>query len=353
MTFRDPQWYQMAAETVSIIFREDLGREPDWSGWGTYMELQVEHGWTAEQIRAAVRNSDEYKQLHAPKPASIAPIAPREFKGQMCGIHVPGLPSVPGGAPDPSLVLSWFYPRYAPEWRAKIRAEWKRLGYLDVVTSWWDDAQHGLNLDQIVAMRQELCADGLRPCEMLTAKTMGVKDNGVAAVSKALAALNAFINEDCISRYCVGWELNLFNTYESLQHQIDEFARFIGSKRPLYVHFSPGYADWRPNRPGSTFADFWNAQQGKLTGLLHQRDQKWSNAEYRGRLTDILERFSGGFGVVSDSGFGHPFDLIELEICADDRYNGRISEAKNLELVKFALETPAVKGVRVMGSGNG
>ncbi len=283
-----------------------------------------------------------------------APLAPRTYLGNMCGIHVPGLPPIEGGSPDPTLVLSWFYPRFAPEWRAKIRAAYKSRGYLDVLLSWPDDRAFGLSARQHAAMCQELCRDGLRPCVMLSSKVYDPQDDGKGTFQNLWPALLELVDADCVSRYCVGFELNLWNTFDSLQFLVDAIAPLVQVKRrPLYVHFSPGYADWRPNVPGSTFADYWNRQVGKLTGLWHQRDQAWSNDEYRGRLTDILARFSGQFGVVADSGFGHPFDLIELEISADDQYWGRITESEGDALARFALETPAVNGVRVMGSGNG
>ncbi len=51
--------------------------------------------------------------------------APRVWKGNMCGVRILGLPPVPGGATNPSLVLSWLYPRYNDVDRAKIRVAWK------------------------------------------------------------------------------------------------------------------------------------------------------------------------------------------------------------------------------------
>ncbi len=51
--------------------------------------------------------------------------APRVWAGNFCGVRVPGLPPVPGGAADPSLVLSFFYDRYGPDDQARIRQAWK------------------------------------------------------------------------------------------------------------------------------------------------------------------------------------------------------------------------------------
>jgi hypothetical protein len=351
-----------------------------------------------------------------------APVAPRVYRGQMCGIHVAGAPAVPGGASvhltgfdhpqrsgDTSLILSWFYGRYRPEWRAKIRAAYRAAGYLDVLTSWTDDRSYGLTPEEHVGMLQELVKDGLRPCEMLTSKYYCPQDNGDGSLDVINEVLPLLVDADCVSRYCTGFEMNLWNTYDSLQTIIDGVAGLVVPDRPFYVHFSPGYADWRPDRPGSTFADFWNPQAGKLTGLWHQADPNWWNSSqpdavvkavaaigsasmidlvqreyrdhggkwfpphraprqtvsqpqwgndlYQALLSDVTSRFAGNFNVVGDSGFGHPFDCTALEITAMLQYDGTMTEAEGNVRGDVALATPPQHGpggeVVVMGSGNG
>ena len=73
-----------------------------------------------------------------PPPVNPFKPAPRFWKGNMCGVHVVGLPPVDGGASDSSLVLSWFYDRYQPASRTRIRAAWKAKGYTHVLLSWPD-----------------------------------------------------------------------------------------------------------------------------------------------------------------------------------------------------------------------
>lgn len=286
-----------------------------------------------------------------------APKAPRTYKGQMCGIHVPGLPPVDGGSSDASLVLSWFYSRYGANDRAKIRQAWKARGYFDVLLSWPDDRAFGLSVGQHVAMCRELCANGFRPCDMMSSKVYDPANDAPGTLRNVLPAINALIAEDVVSRYCDGFEMDLWNTFDSLQGITDGIAALVVPKRPLYVHFSPGYADWRPDHPGSTFADYWNVQVGKLTGLLHQKVEAWDEPLWQARVVDVLERFAGGFGVNPDSGFGHPFDFVELEISADDQFYGRVSEHEGDKLGSFILTTPPSMGplgpVPVQGSGNG
>jgi hypothetical protein len=271
---------------------------------------------------------------------------PREYAGNMCGVRVPGLPAVPGGAADPSLVLSWFYDRYALEDQARMRAAW---GSGDVLLSWPDSRAYGFSAAQFAATCQELIGHGFRPCVMLSAKGYDPPDvpTILANIAPVLPLLTGLVG-----RFCVGWELSLWLSPTQVQQLIDALAPTVnGAGGKLYVHFQQGYASFQ--QPGGVFADFWNLNVGKLTGLLHQRDLTWDQPMYQARLVDILERFAGGFGCAPDSGFGHPFDLIALEITAQPQFDGSMDEATGNQWGQVALNTPPVGSVRVMGSGNG
>ncbi len=170
--------------------------------------------------------------------------------------------------------------------------------------------------------------------------------------------LAAFLQADCISRYCVGGELDLWNSYASLQALIDAIAPRVNAiKRTLGVHFSTNRADWRPDVPGSTFADFWNPNQGKLSDLWFQADPVASDANLQAEMIPILTRFAGNDGVVSDSGFGHPFDCHAVEISLQTMFNGDMDQAECDRRGSVELATPPQGGpagvVSVMGSGNG
>lgn len=287
-----------------------------------------------------------------------APIAPREYRGNMCGVRVPGLEPVPGGANDPSLVLSWFIDRYSPESRQRIYAAWKAAGCGDVLVSWPDSRAFGQSPQQFVGTCQELVANGFLPCVFLCSKDMDPSD--VPAILANIApVLPLLIQAGVIPRACIGWELSIWLSPTQVQQLIDALAPplvAVGTK--VYVHFQEGYSSFQ--QPGEFFCDFWNRQVGKLTGLLRQKILSQNLHDYRyasGGIVDVLIRFAGHFNVVPDSGFGHPFDDIELEITAQDQFYGSVSEAQGNALGTWALETPPQSGpagtVRVMGSGNG
>ena len=290
----------------------------------------------------------------------IAPIAPRIWRGDM-GVFIDGAPDVGAGGPQ-NLVLSFMYPRYPAAFRAVIRGVWEQRQSLDVLLGWQADVDYGIPLGQCVAIRQELCAEGFRPCEWLAAKpymlAAGARDNAALSLQIIEPTLAAFLAADCISRYCVGSELDLWNTYDSLQAMTDAIApRVNGIGRTLGVHFSTNYADWRPDRKGSTFADYWNPNQGKLSDLWFQADVNASDADLQAEMIPILSRFAGNAGVVPDSGFGHPFDCHAVEISLQAMFDGRMDQAECDRRGNVELATPPQGGpagsVRVMGSGNG
>lgn len=286
----------------------------------------------------------------------IAPIAPRIYRGDM-GVFIAGAPDVGAGG-NPDLVLSFMYPRYPSAFRATIRAVWQQRQSLDVLLSWQDDVAYGLTFAQIVAIRQELCAEGFRPCEWMASKVYMPRDDAAQTLAIMAPTLAAFLQADCISRYCVGGELDLWNTYASLQAITDAMSPRVNAiGRTLAVHFSTNRADWRPDHPGSTFADYWNPNKGKLSALWFQADSSASDADLQAEMMPILERFAGNDGVVPDSGFGHPFDCHAVEISLQAMFDGAMDQAECDRRGSVLLATPPQGGpagtVSVMGSGNG
>jgi hypothetical protein len=233
-----------------------------------------------------------------------------------------------------------------------IRAAYRQRGYVDMLLSWPDARANGTSPEQFRDICVELIKDDFIPCVMWCSKDIDAHDvpRIQAAVKPALDLLIGVV-----PRHCVGWELSLWLSPRQVQQLIDWLAPQIlpwGGK--LYVHFQQGYFAFSVEVNGtSVTADFWNANVGKLTGVLHQRDLSWDPDMYQARIVDCLQRFAGGFGFPTDSGFGHPFDFIALEITAQPQFNGEMSESSGQAWGRTALTTPPSGGVKVMGSGNG
>jgi len=277
--------------------------------------------------------------------------APRVYTGNMCGVRVAGLPPVTGGAADPSLVLSWFYDRYPAVNQAQIRTAWQPCP--DVLLSWPDSRGWGLTAAEFGMECQALIGYGFRPCVMLSSKDYDPTDDFAGIMANIQPVLPYLVN--VVPRVCIGWELSLWMSPETCQRLIDALApTFNAYGCKVYVHFQPGYFAYQPN--GQTTSYFWQQNVGKLTGILRQRNPDDDNGDmgaYQARVKDCLDRFAGGYGFPSDSGFGHPFDDIELEITASEQFNGSMDESTGNAWGRAALETPPSGNVRVMGSGNG
>lgn len=290
-------------------------------------------------------------------PGASTPVfqpAPREYNGNMCGIRVPGLPPVPGGyAPD--LFLSWFLDRYSPADRERIYAAYR---YDDLLLSWPDSRGFGHTAVQFGDLCREVIAHGKRPAVMLASKVYDPQDDAAGIIRNIEPVIPCLVN--VVPRVGIAWEANSFMSGAVLRTVIDAIApQFVGYGCKVYVHFTPGVAAWQ--LPGQTTADFWNAHVGQLTGLFHQRIPHTTPAQYQtmlsGCLDDVLVRFAGQDGFSPDSGFGHPWDLIALEITASEQSAEGMSEAEGNRWGDIALQTPPRVGplgpVRVMGSGNG
>jgi hypothetical protein len=256
-------------------------------------------------------------------------------------------------------VVSWFIDRYGYADRQRIYAAWKAAGLTHVLTSWPDSQDFGQTPQQFKSTQQELIANGFYPCPMMCAKP--TSSDNVRTEQETLANIMLVLPllVGIIPLCCVGWELSLFLSPADVQMLIDAMAPLLTpSGCRLHVHFQEGYGSYQQD--GGTFADFWNRNIGKLTGILRQkklaqdRNQYWYDS---GGICDVLTRFAGNFLVSPDSGFGHPFDDVELEITATFQYNGDMSEADGNDWGTWAINAPPQFGpagyVGVQGSGNG
>lgn len=280
--------------------------------------------------------------------------APRFWKANMCGSRIAALQPVSGGASgNPSLFLEWFYDRYDDEDRARARADHKQKGLTHWLLSWPDSRAFGRTPQQFKETVEELIADGFYPCVMWCSKDIDPHD-----VEQIKANIRPVIGllQNILPLACVGWELSLWLSPTNVQDLIDWlYPQLTPWGCRLYVHFQQGYFAFQ--QPGGVTADFWKANVHKLTGVLHQRDLSWDAVMYQARIVDCLQRFAGGFGFPSDSGFDHPFDFVALEITAALQFDGKMSEGSGQAWGRTAIDSPQTQGplgvVKVMGSGNG
>lgn len=284
----------------------------------------------------------------------------RWFRGDFCGMNVNGLPAVAGGAGDPTLFLTPFLDRYDPSLWPGIIAQYVSNGYTHFKL-WWPDSRDaggvsgtGISEDAFVAICQMLQGNGLIAVPFLYSKVYDGFDPPVNKTDSLIAKLQA---GGVAQIMCVGGELDLFNSPgPPLQALIDHIAGLVVPATNLYVHFSPGYVAWQA--PGDLGSVFWNANVNKLTGLLHQKVPDWDCGMYQARLADLLVRFGDGVsGWPTDSGLGHPFDVVADEYSAPARFDGNMTEGAAKIMGNQAICSPSQGGgpptISIMGYNNG
>jgi hypothetical protein len=366
MTYEELGGDATGQQIGDVLFADyaEAGQAPN-PGMGVWFwrtSYDCSQGLAVEQSIAKHRSEWRAALGLVPEPipsGDLAPQAPRDYVGNMCGVRVDGVPDIGVGGPA-GLLMSWFYGRYAPEVRARIRDTWRASGYVDILLSWPDDRAVGCTPSGFVAICQDLIANGFRPCVMLLSKYFNPNYDRAGCQRDLDAILPTLLQAQCVSRYCLGWELSLWLSPKDVQDLIDaNYAAIVAAGRPFYVHFQQGYFSFSQEVNGeSVTADFWKLNVGKLTGVWHQRHLSWAtHDEYQARIVDCLERFAGNYFFPADSGFGHPFDFAALEITAQPQFDGAMDEATGDGWGRCAIETTPSYGplgpVRVMGSGNG
>ncbi len=331
------------------------GTPVDVLGYGRWSNSYFVKRQSGQDHETATQNVlTEIQNIVHPPPVPPFNPAPKYWRGNMCGVRIPGLPAVPGGSSDTSLFLSWFYHLYNATDRATCRQVWvdKHL------THWklsWPDAQNvGVTPQQFLAFCQELESNGFHTCVMLSAKP--TSSAGVRTIQQTLANIMLVLPLllDTVPMFCPAWEASFWMSPEDLQFLINAIAPLVVPKSRLYVHFQPGYFAYQPN--GQQTGAFWQANIGKLTGVLHQRDpneDKGAMPEYVARITDCLQRFNGADNCPADSGLGGPFDFVADEITASEQFSGSMTEAQGDAWGQAAINTPPSGKVSVQGSGNG
>jgi hypothetical protein len=285
------------------------------------------------------------------------PAAPnkRWMRGDFCGIHVDGLPSTVdiGGPNDATLVTCFQYGAYDPGQRQTILDAYQSRGYTHMVLSWPDLRERsGYTPANAVECAQEIKDRGMYVVWFLLAKDFDDPGNIAPSVDPII---NAALSAGVYDIACIGWELSLWMSPTQVQDAIDYISAYgtEASGHNLYVHFQEGYPSFQ--QPGGTTADFWNPNQGKLTGLLYQKVLAQDCGLWQAVTNDIQVRFAGGFGFFNDSGFGHPWDIVQYEYSASFTFYGLMTESQAQTLGQQGISSPPTAtpsqgdGVQVYG----
>jgi hypothetical protein len=331
------------------------GDDPGYADWPGRIWYDIRAGMDPEAALAKhlYGPGELYESLGIPLP--FVP-APREYHGQMCGIHVAGLSPIAGVA-DPTLVLSWLLPAYNSTDQAAIVQAYRAKGYVDFLLDWAYARSVGYDVPRFVALCIWLRAQGCRPVPMLCSKDFDPHNNLAGLLANITPLLSPMIESHAVSRVGVGFELGIngWLTALEVQHLIDAVTAMLNpSGIRCYVHFQPGYPSFQQS---GTTGDFWHLNVGKLAGLFAQSRPEDTMSATRDWFNDVLERCAGNDNwpaVVMD---GHGVDCIALELTASRQFAGTMTEAQGDDFALYIWETPPRTGpagtARILGSGNG
>lgn len=286
----------------------------------------------------------------------------RWWRGDAWGLTIPGLPPVPGGATGPAQdrVLTYFLDRYdrhsggGHDYETMICGLHRDYGLSHISLSPQDSFADGCTEDEYVAMSVRCRKAGLFVHHLLRSKYYTSLDNPNLDDPNAL--IERLLHEGAASVLTPAWEMNCWSP-EICRAMIDHDAALIGSRAIIDLHFLPHYISWQAN--DETPTDFWRACYGRVDGVLYQCNPTWSAGMMCARTTDCLDRLApGGLWGLSDSGRGHPIDLIVWETIATQQFgngydgDGRLATEDQGNLKGYeTLCSPGLMCVRGYGNG--
>lgn len=335
-------------------------------------------------------------RLPLPQPITydhVLPFAPPPrpslnfYRGQMCGIRIPGAPPVPGCGADPSLVMTALLDRYVgpAAWvQDAFLLKYAEDGYTDLQRSFGhampfsagDWTWPGVSLQQFIALTQKAQREyGLQADQWILGGDALYNCNQPLSYWRPIidSILDPLLVAGAIDKACVGWQLDqLFGATpgNATIEVIAYIAQKLPARIPLFTHWmNEALAWWKTggevwvdqwNPDGFTVRDrftWWLAMRPYLTGGHHQGDNKMAREDpklYQDKLKDTLDAFHDGrMGMSRRSGVEIPFQLTGYEETAQNQFDNECSEDEGDRAGAIILCTTSGTGAGLDGYGNG
>jgi len=291
------------------------------------------------------------------------------YRGQFCGLRVPGAPPVPGGPDDPALMMACLLDRYPPECQDRFLQTYAGYGYTHLQRSIGhalanpDGSWAGVSLAQFIALNQRAQRIGLfADVWFLGGEALMTRDQDATYWQPILQpVIDALLAAQAIDSACVGWQLDQYNQPgNALIGIIAYVADALPPTIPVFTHWvNEALAWWKTG--GEVWTDrygainvhdrfsWWLAMRPYLTGGHHQGNTTMARTDpglYQAKMRDTLNPFSDGrMGWSRRSGVEVPFRLTVFECTAQDQFNGACPEDEG-DLVGYLLTC-------TKGDGNG
>lgn len=276
------------------------------------------------------------------------------YRGQFCGIRIPGAPWVPGcNAANTDLMMTCLLDRYPVEWQDAFLLKYAQDGYMDLQRSWGhamaspDEGWPGVSLEQFNALsRTAQRVYGLRIDQWIIGGGALYNCNQPLEYWQPIIdeLVDSFLAAGVMDKACVGWQLDqLFGATpgNDCMRVLAYCADRIPTGIPVFTHWmNEALAWWKTG--GEVWTDrygsinvhdrfsWWLAMRPYLTGGHHQGDTTIARTQpklYQDKLRDTLNAFHDGrMGLSRRTGVEVPFQLTVFECSAQDQFDGKTSE---------------------------
>lgn len=242
------------------------------------------------------------------------------YRGQFCGLRVPGAPVVPGSNDkNPACIMACLLDNYPANTQKQFLTTYANDGYTDLQRSIFHALWYGSSLQQYIELSKRARGDYGLHCDhwYLAGEDVcpGSRDQDVSWWQAKLdPIIDALLEAGVVDEACVGWQLNQYNkTGNPLIAIIKYVAEAHPRTIPMWTHWSNEAMGWwttdidpetGENR-GEVWTDqyqtirvmdrftWWRAMGPYLTGGHHQGNTRMLIKEYQDRICDTLDYFGG------------------------------------------------------------
>lgn len=296
------------------------------------------------------------------------------YRGNFCGLQIPGAPLVPGGSSD--VMMACLLDNYPREWQDRFLLQYAQDGYSHLQRSIGHSIFYGHPIEEHIELSQRAQGDYGLFCDewFLGAEAFNAFRQDVTYWKPIMdPILDQLLGAGVVDHACVGWQLDQFNAPgNTLIAIIKYFAERLPPTCPLFTHWvNEALAWWKTG--GEVWTDqygsvnvvdrftWWFVMQPYLTGGHHQGDTTMARTNpqlYQDKMKDTLDPFSGhlGKGNMGRShrgGMPKDFALTVFECTAQDQFDGRCSELEGDTVGYILTCTTSFNGKGMAGFGNG
>lgn len=280
------------------------------------------------------------------------------YRGNFCGLYMPGAPVIPGGNDrNPNLMMAALLDNYPRDWQKAYLQKYANAGYTHLQRSIGHSLYYGGSVQSHSELSKRAQGDyGLFADEwFIGGEALNRRDENVSYWKPVLAPIiDQLLAAGAIDHACVGWQLDQYNQPgNALIGIIAYIADALPSTIPLYTHWmNEALAWWRivGRRPdGSEIGEIWTDRFGAfevanrfdwwrvmgpyLTGGHHQGNCTMARTDpglYTAKMADTLDYFAGrtdkgNMGQSRRNGVRN-FALTAGEYVAQDVFDGTCTE---------------------------